>query len=257
MPERSRTLPVAVACIGNTHVRIAVAWGRSLRGLQIHPTREMTPAMARQWLTELAAHGATALAWASVVPRASRIWQAAIREAWPYPADAIRWNRIPGLEFRYPKPTELGADRLADLAAVVGTTQESILVIDAGTAVTCNALAHGRVFIGGAILPGPALMLDALARGTALLPRLTSMGARASLPARSTTEAIRAGVGTGWPAMVCAAAEQILSHAEMRGARIIATGGAAVWLRRTWPDLQIRPNLALRGLARWWRRTHA
>lgn len=76
----------------------------------------------------------------------------------------------------YSPPHSLGCDRWAALIAAWQITQNSCLVVNAGTAVTIDALEqqpttekNQAVFIGGLILPGLYLMQKSLTQATARL----------------------------------------------------------------------------------------
>ena len=80
-----------------------------------------------------------------------------------------------GVVNSYAVPAQLGADRWVSLIAARKRAIESELfpsaciVVNAGTAVTIDALDAGGVFRGGIILPGIQLMLRALSDNTAAL----------------------------------------------------------------------------------------
>ena len=98
-------------------------------------------------------------------------------------AQLARWRLTPewltasaaacGVTNRYARPTQLGADRWASLVAAWRRSTATDLfppacvVVNAGTAVTIDALDANGVFHGGLILPGMRLMLEALAEKTA------------------------------------------------------------------------------------------
>ena len=78
-----------------------------------------------------------------------------------------------GVVNRYAQPGQLGADRWAALVAARQRAVAAelfpppVVVVNAGTAVTIDALDADGVFRGGVILPGLRLMLRALAEHTA------------------------------------------------------------------------------------------
>jgi type III pantothenate kinase len=80
-----------------------------------------------------------------------------------------------GVVNRYERPEQLGADRWASLVAARhrilarGAAPTAAVVVNAGTAVTVDALDTDGVFVGGIILPGLRLMLRALADNTSAL----------------------------------------------------------------------------------------
>src|SRR5436190_10115346 len=110
-----------------------------------------------------------------------------------------------GVANGYRDPAQLGSDRWAALIAANRVGPGHKLVVNAGTALTIDALtAEGR-FLGGVIVPGPALMRHSLDRGTAGL-RLTE-GACAEFP-QSTPDAITSGA-----IQACSGAVERLAHA--------------------------------------------
>lgn len=150
-----------------------------------------------------------------------------------------------GVTSRYTDPAQLGPDRWAALIAAHHGSRGHKLVVNVGTALTVDALTAAGEFLGGLIVPGPALMRRSLDRGTAGL-RLTE-GAFRDLP-RSTPDAITSGA-----LQACAGAIARLGKAmESHGAApdlIILSGGAAREIEAMLPyDHEYRENLVLEGL---------
>jgi len=150
-----------------------------------------------------------------------------------------------GVTSGYRDPAQLGTDRWAALIAAHRTGPGHKLVVNAGTALTIDALTADGRFLGGMIVPGPALMRRSLDRGTAGL-RLTE-GAFAEFPA-STPDAITTGA-----IQACAGAVERMRDA-MAGAgcapsQVVLSGGAAPELVAHLPiAATIRENLVLDGL---------
>jgi type III pantothenate kinase len=132
----------------------------------------------------------------------------------------------------------------------------NIIVVDFGTAVTLNVVSRDGTFLGGTIMPGPALLLESLARGTARLPliRHSSFTIRHSPPAlgRDTRSAIRVGVLAQLSGGISASVEAIRASTHRRY-RVVATGGAACLARHIPAIEQVEPHLAALGLARLYR----
>lgn len=89
----------------------------------------------------------------------------------------IEWLRAAphalGLTNGYANPEQLGADRWAAMLGVLAgqpAGHPPFVVASFGTATTLDAVSGARVFLGGLILPGPAMMRASLATGTAGLP---------------------------------------------------------------------------------------
>ena len=150
-----------------------------------------------------------------------------------------------GVTNGYRDPSQLGTDRWAALIAAHRVGPGHKLVVNAGTALTIDALTADGRFRGGMIVPGPALMRRSLDRGTAGL-RLTE-GAFAEFPA-STPDAITTGA-----IQACAGAVERMRDA-MAGAgcapsQVVLSGGSAPELAPHLPiAATIRENLVLDGL---------
>jgi type III pantothenate kinase len=145
----------------------------------------------------------------------------------------------------YADPAQLGADRWAALIAAHHGDKANKLVVNVGTALTIDALTAAGEFLGGLIVPGPALMRRSLDRGTAGL-RLTE-GRFEALP-RSTPDAITSGA---LQACVGAIARFGTAMASQGAApdRIILSGGAAREIEAMLPyPHTYRENLVLEGL---------
>jgi type III pantothenate kinase len=126
------------------------------------------------------------LSIASVVPPQNALWMHYA------PAQFITLNQIP-LDGLY---ATFGLDRALTLWGAIATYGSPVLVIDAGTALTFTGAAHPQRLVGGAILPGLRLQLQALGQSTAALPDLSAADVTALPPrwAQDTSNAIASGV---------------------------------------------------------------
>jgi type III pantothenate kinase len=153
-----------------------------------------------------------------------------------------------GVKNLYRQPEQLGADRWAALIGARGVTDSAACVVDAGTAVTVEALSAGGEFLGGAIFPGLRLLRDSLARGTvAIAP---AEGNAADCLARSTADGVAAGTLFG----LAGAVERLLDEYRRNlgeTVQIFLTGGDAPALAAHLrvPATMV-PDLVLKGLAR-------
>jgi type III pantothenate kinase len=153
------------------------------------------------------------------------------------------------LRFAYPKPAELGADRIAAAVAAHAAGCFPSIIVACGTATAFTVLdAKGRL-CGGAIAPGLQAQLDALIGATAQLPAASLKMPRSPL-AKSTRDAIRAGVLLNFQGGVKEIVRG-LTDALPRGTkpRIVLTGGNAKLAARSLSgDYKVRPLLVLEGL---------
>ncbi len=139
---------------------------------------------------------------------------------------SLRWIdgtvSTPGMRNGYDNPQQLGADRWAALIGARTLAQTPVVVINAGTATTIDALDSSGNFLGGMILPGLSLMQQALHGGTATLSAFSG-GIFAQFP-RNTQD----GIASGIIAATVGAAEQlanVLQLRENRDIRYVLSGG--------------------------------
>lgn len=146
----------------------------------------------------------------------------------------------------YGEPAQLGSDRWAALIAAHRLEPGHKLVVNVGTALTIDALAADGRFLGGLIVPGPALMRRSLDRGTAGL-RLTE-GRFEEFP-RSTPDAITSGALQAAAGAVARMVDAMAARG-VRPARAVLSGGAAGEIAPHLPiECAIHENLVLDGLA--------
>jgi len=153
-----------------------------------------------------------------------------------------------GVTVGYSRPERFGVDRWLGLVAARGRCRGPLCVVDAGTAITLDAMDAAGQHLGGLILPGLTMMRTSLLRGTKIQ---TAEMADDSFPllARDTADAIASGPVHACAALVervCAA----LSAAPAGEPEIILTGGDGPGLARVLdrPALLV-PDLVLEGLA--------
>lgn len=157
-----------------------------------------------------------------------------------------------GVTNGYRQPRRMGVDRWVAMIGAWGEFGGACLVIDAGTAVTIDALDAGGRHLGGQILPGLNLMATALATSTSDIPapkRSVSGQSRGlEIFAKSTAAAVAEGAMN---AIVGATerAARILRQADL-DPRLILTGGDASRILGALDEEPIhRPHLVLQGLA--------
>jgi type III pantothenate kinase len=154
-----------------------------------------------------------------------------------------------GVEIDYPKPQSIGADRLANAAAVTALYGYPAVVVDFGTAVTFDIVSGRRAYIGGVIAPGLEAMTNFLYHRTALLPKLSLKEPRRAI-GKSTIQAMLSGAVFGYRGLV----REILARIKAeqfshKKAHVVATGGYARLIARRLPEIDVvHPNLTLEGL---------
>ena len=161
----------------------------------------------------------------------------------------LDWKLDLGVGIDYPKPQSIGADRLANAAAVVELYGFPAIVVDFGTAVTFDIVSDRRTYVGGVIAPGLEAMTNFLYQRTALLPRISLKEPRYAV-GKSTIEAMLSGAVFGFRGLV----KEILARIKAeqfprKKAYIVATGGYAPLIAGCLPEIGIvHPHLTLEGL---------
>ena len=261
------TMPMIVLLdVGNTRVKLG--WQHAELGrepvslaLALHPPEALIETL-RAWLAALpmqpvAAQGVNVAGTAVARLIEDTFFEAGCPIQWLVPtAEAL------GVRNGYSQPGQLGADRWA---ALLGLAQQAqpftqgadnrhppFVLATFGTATTIDTLGPDQVFEGGLILPGPALMCQSLAHGTANLPLASGPGS--SFP-KDTLQAISTGMVAAQAGAVwrqCQIAENYYGLAPV----LFVSGGG-------WPDveaevsrilgqlkIQVLANPVLDGLAR-------
>jgi type III pantothenate kinase len=154
-----------------------------------------------------------------------------------------------GVGIDYPNPKTIGADRLANAAAVAALYGCPAVVVDFGTAVTFDIVSAQRKYIGGVIAPGLESMTNFLFQRTALLPKLSLKEPRSAV-GKSTIGAMRSGAVIGYRGLV----REIIARIKAerfpgKKVHVVATGGYADLIGARLREIDaIHPNLTLEGL---------
>jgi type III pantothenate kinase len=154
-----------------------------------------------------------------------------------------------GVGIDYPTPRSIGADRLANAAAVASFYGCPAIVVDFGTAVTFDIVSARRNYIGGVIAPGLEAMTNFLYQRTALLPKLSLKEPRRAI-GRSTIGAMLSGAVFGYRGLVREIIARIRAEQFPHGKlHVVATGGYARLIAAQLPEITaVRPHLTLEGL---------
>ncbi len=147
----------------------------------------------------------------------------------------------------YQTPGTLGKDRLAALVGAYSLFPGTdILIIDAGTAITCDFLSADNQYSGGNISPGMEMRFKALNYYTGKLPKETATEIFPEI-GFDTKTAIISGVIKG---IVYEMEGYIREFSEKyKGLKIILTGGDAnFFVKKLKRTIFVIPNLTLTGL---------
>lgn len=150
---------------------------------------------------------------------------------------------------KYSTPSSLGLDRIALSAGAASLYPgESVVVVDAGTAVTLDVVDASPAFLGGRISPGVRLRFEALHDFTSALPLVSADGST-PLIGDSTDTSIRSGVLLGLADEIVETYRRYCDRFDC--SRLLLTGGDARLLHdkiiNRIPAVHV-PDLMARGL---------
>ncbi|MGC2627173.1 MAG: type III pantothenate kinase [Candidatus Udaeobacter sp.] len=241
MARRSDYLLIDVS---NSYAKIAFSSRERVSNPTRIPTSEISSSVVAEFLSRRQVNKVVV---SSVVPtKNSAISKAARNKAqvlW------LAWKLKLGVAIDYPKPQSIGADRLANAAAVADLYGCPAIVVDFGTAVTFDVVSERRSYIGGVIAPGLEAMTNFLYQRTALLPKLSLKEPHRAV-GKSTVEAMRSGAVFGYRGLVREILARIKAEQFSRKkVTVVATGGYARLIASQLPQIAVvHPHLTLEGL---------
>lgn len=152
-----------------------------------------------------------------------------------------------GLDIRMDNPSQVGSDRIVIAVAALAKREPPLILIDMGTATTVEVIEPKNKYLGGVIMPGARVSLDALTNSTAQLPGI-NLDRPGRIIAKNTVDSMRSGIMYGTAAMldgVIDRMEEELGHPST----IVATGGVAPYvIPLCRHKIALERDLLLRGL---------
>lgn len=188
----------------------------------------------------------------SVVPILTRAYEELASGIFDAPFLAVGPETKTGLENRYDDPASVGADRIVNAVATGQEYGFPAVIVDIGTATTVEAVDAANNYLGGAILTGLNVALEALISRTAKLPSVTLEGTPPPAIATNTPDSIRSGFIYGYAGALDALIRRFkaeLEHSPENDIRVIATGGPASVIVRHCREIDtFDRDLTLKGL---------
>lgn len=155
-----------------------------------------------------------------------------------------------GMPVLYDNPKEVGADRIANAVGAYDLYGGPTIVVDFGTATTFDVISAAGEYLGGAIIPGIEISMDALFGRAAALRRVELVEPR-SVIGKTTVESIQSGVLYGWASMIDGMSDRI--EDVVGESTVIATGGLAELVAPLSEAIEhVEPWLTLHGLRLIW-----
>lgn len=240
--------PDVVVDIGNT----AIKWGRCAGG-QVAETLSLSADDTHAWDEQAARWGlgGSAGSWVvtSVHPaRCERMagWITRRGSRLRILAEA---RELP-LRVSLEKPDHVGIDRLLDAVAANGLRPPGrpAVIVDAGSAVTVDWVDGDGTFVGGAILPGLRLVIQALHDYTALLPKIPTPRAAPAVPGTSTPAAMEVGVYWSVAGGVQAVIAAYRRHFDAEPTVFLTGGDGPALVGALGPAVTHWPEMTLEGI---------
>jgi type III pantothenate kinase len=239
---------ILVIDVGNSRVKWGLHGPRGWLAFGVTPNTEIGTLALRDWHN---LQRPVRVVGVNVAGEAARVRIEAQLARWRVnPEWLIATERACGVVNRYAQPAQLGPDRWASLCAARRRAMATDLfppacvVVNAGTAVTIDALDGEGVFRGGFILPGMRLMLRALADNTNALK--VPPGDYREFP-ENTADALYSGAIEA----VCGAIELMRRRIDTNPAQVrcyLSGGAAAEIAPHLNPPVEVVDNLVLEGV---------
>lgn len=219
--------------VGNTNTVIALYDGENLRRSWRMATEKSRASdeigvLLLQFLKteQLDATAVDAVILSSVVPPVMHALKNAIKRYFGCRIMEVGPGVKTGMNIRCDNPKEVGADQIANAVAAVKKYGAPLIVVDYGTATTFCVVDQRGDYLGGLIVPGLKISMDALFERAAKLPRI-EIKKPPALIGKTTVGSMQAGAFYALTAQTDGIVERIRAKLGQPDCRVIATGGLA------------------------------
>lgn len=161
----------------------------------------------------------------SVVPSITGIVKQAVEKITQKNCMVVGPGIKTGLKIVIDNPAQLGSDMAIGAVAALNQFNGPLALIDMGTATTVSVINDKNEFIGGMIMPGAAISMDALYDKTAQLPKIAFEPPKKKIGS-NTIDCMKSGMIYGFAGSIDGLLDHIEEELKMPVAAI-ATGGLA------------------------------
>ena len=234
--------------VGNTQILIALYEGDDIRdhwrlATNAERTSDEYAVLIRQFIGAVDVEG---VAISSVVPRATAALRNMSTKYFKLDPVVVEPGTKTGMPILIDNPREVGADRIVNGIGAYDIYGGPAVVVDFGTATTLDAVSAKGEYLGGAILPGIEISMDALFSRADRLSRVELIEPR-SVIGKSTAEALQSGAIYGFAGQVDGICRRMQD--ELGECTVVATGGLSGLISRFSTTIQhVDPWLTLHGL---------
>jgi len=245
---------ILVVDVGNTHIVIGLYQGKKLTHhwrllTESERTADEYGVVLRSLFSsaDLMFSAVQGIVVSSVVPPMNTMTEELVHKYFRLAPLMVGPGIKTGMPILYDNPREVGADRIVNAVAAYERYHDATIVVDFGTATTFDYITKAGEYLGGAIVPGVGISLDALFHKTAKLYRV-EMAKPPHVVGRNTVHAIQSGIFYGYTALVDGMVERIQKEHRTK-ARVIATGGFAQLIAKESTSIEEEDEfLTLEGL---------
>lgn len=197
----------------------------------------------------------TGMIFASVVPALTGRMREALRKMSEAPVLEVGPGLKSGVRIRMDNPAQLGGELLCAVVAARRRCTPPLVVMNLDTATTLLAVDAEGSLVGGSILPGPQLSLNALVKNTAQLPQVDLDARPRRVIGANTAECLQSGIVHGTAAMLDGMVARFRTALQAPEAPVIATGTLPGSIRAACATaIDYRETLILDGLYEIWRK---
>ena len=142
---------------------------------------------------------------------------------------------------------QIGVDRLVNSIAAHERYGKAVIVVDAGSCITFDAVSGDGRYLGGAIAPGIPLARRSLNEMTAKLPLVDILKPKRAI-GKNTEESIRSGIYNGYSGLIEGVVKSI-SREMNEEPIVIATGGDSKFISKICGCIEaVYPELTFEGI---------
>lgn len=217
--------------IGNTNIVTGVCDGQHILFMERittnHTATDAEYAIILKQIFELKNIDASTVEGAiisSVVPSVTNSVKNAVRKINGIDALVIGPGIKTGLSIKTDNPAQLGSDLVVDAVAALQCYSAPLIVFDMGTATTVSVINKDKEYLGGMIMPGMMISLNAMVSGTSQLPKI-GLDKPKKLIGANTTDCMKSGILYGTASSIDGIIDRIKE--EIGNATVVATGGLA------------------------------
>ncbi|MBR5578471.1 MAG: type III pantothenate kinase [Lachnospiraceae bacterium] len=183
----------------------------------------------------------------SVVPQVTNVAKLAVEKIIKKEVFVLGPGLKTGLNIKMDQPAQLGADLVADAVAGIAEYPVPLIIVDMGTATTVSVVDHNKTYVGGMILPGVRISLDALTQRASQLSGI-SIDAPKKVIGKNTIDCMKSGILYSNAGAIDGIIERMEEELGEK-ATVVATGGLA---KKIIPfckkEITLDEDLLLKGL---------